>query len=78
MAGNLAPLPSDRQYELWVFQDGKPVTAGVFDVDPQGRALFESTDFPPSRRPQNFAVTDRAARRRARADGPDRAGRRPA
>jgi len=56
VAANLAPLPSDRQYELWVFQKGKPVSAGVFDVDPQGRALFESTQFPEAEA-QNFAVT---------------------
>ena len=56
LASNLAPLPSDRQYELWVFQQGKPVNAGVFDVDPNGAALFESTEFP---RPEAemFAVT---------------------
>ena len=30
--------------------------AGVFDVDPQGRVLFESTDFPEAEA-QNFAVT---------------------
>lgn len=56
VAGNLVPLPSDRQYELWVFQNGKPINAGVFDVDPQGRVLFESTDFPEAQA-QNFAVT---------------------
>ena len=56
VAGNLAPLPPDRQYELWVFLRGKPVNAGVFDVDPQGRALFESKDFPEAEA-QNFAVT---------------------
>ena len=56
VAGNLEPLPSDRQYELWVFQNGKPINAGVFDVDAQGRALFESTDFPEAA-VQNFAVT---------------------
>jgi anti-sigma-K factor RskA len=56
VAGNLAPLPSDRQYELWVFQKGKPVAAGVFDADPQGRVAFESTDFPEAEA-QNFAVT---------------------
>ena len=40
VAGNLAALPSDRQYELWVFLKGKPVNAGVFDVDAAGpRAL---------------------------------------
>jgi len=56
VAGNLAALPGDRQYELWVFQKGKPVAAGVFDVDPQGRVAFESTDFPEPEA-QNFAVT---------------------
>jgi anti-sigma-K factor RskA len=56
VAGNLAPLPSDRQYELWVFQKGKPVAAGVFDADSEGRVAFESTDFPEAEA-QNFAVT---------------------
>ena len=56
VASNLAALPTDRQYELWVFLEGKPVNAGVFDVDPSGRALFESTDFPEPGA-QNFAVT---------------------
>ncbi len=56
VAANLAPLPADRQYELWVFLKGKPVNAGVFDADPAGRALFESTDFPEPDA-QNFAVT---------------------
>jgi anti-sigma-K factor RskA len=56
VASNLAQLPPDRQYELWVFHDGKPVNAGVFDPDPKGRALFESTDFPQPLA-QNFAVT---------------------
>lgn len=56
VAASLAALPSDRQYELWVFLKGKPVNAGVFDVDASGRALFESTDFPEPDA-QNFAVT---------------------
>ena len=56
VADNLAPLPPDRQYELWVFVKGKPINAGVFDADPQGRALFESTDFPEPGA-ENFAVT---------------------
>jgi Anti-sigma-K factor rskA len=56
VAASLAPLPPDRQYELWVFQKGKPVGAGVFDADASGRALFESTPFPEAEA-QNFAVT---------------------
>lgn len=57
VAGNLAPLPPDRQYQLWVFADGKPVDAGVFDVDAAGRALFESRDLSAVRSAENFAVT---------------------
>ena len=57
LAGNLAPLPSDKQYELWVFAEGKPVAAGVFDVDASGRALFESMSLPGVSAAQNFAVT---------------------
>ncbi len=57
VAANLASLPPDRQYQLWVFDKGKPVDAGVFDVDPAGRALFESKDLPAIAAAENFAVT---------------------
>src|SRR5262245_56554290 len=57
LAGNLAPLPPDKQYELWVFSEGKPVAAGVFDADPSGRAFFESPNLSGVVLAQNFAVT---------------------
>jgi anti-sigma-K factor RskA len=57
VAGNLEPLPPDKQYELWVFDRGKPVPAGVFDVDASGRAVFESPDLSGVSAAQNFAVT---------------------
>jgi len=57
VAGNLAPLEPGKQYELWVFAQGKPVPAGVFDADPAGRALFESPDLSAIASAQNFAVT---------------------
>jgi anti-sigma-K factor RskA len=57
LAGNLAALPPDKQYELWIFSEGKPVAAGVFDADPSGRALFESLHLPGIVLAQNFAVT---------------------
>ena len=56
VAASLSALPPDRQYELWVFSNGKPVNAGVFDADASGRAMFESTPFPEPAA-QNFAVT---------------------
>ena len=57
VAGNLAALPPDKQYELWVFDKGKPVPAGVFDADASGRVLFESVDLSAISAAQNFAVT---------------------
>jgi hypothetical protein len=57
LAGNLTPLPADKQYELWVFDKGKPVPAGVFDADAAGRVLFESPDLSGIATAQNFAVT---------------------
>ena len=57
VAANLAPLPPDRQYQLWVFEKGKPVDAGVFEVDSAGRALFESKDLSAIAAAENFAVT---------------------
>jgi anti-sigma-K factor RskA len=57
LAGNLAALPAGKQYELWVFDQGKPVAAGVFDADPQGRAFHESPDLAAIAAAQNFAVT---------------------
>jgi anti-sigma-K factor RskA len=50
-------LPPDRQYQLWVFANGKPVDAGVFDADASGRALFESKDLAAISTAENFAVT---------------------
>jgi anti-sigma-K factor RskA len=57
VAANLEPLPAGRQYQLWVFDKGKPVDAGVFDADEAGRALFESKDLSAIASAENFAVT---------------------
>lgn len=34
---NLEPLEQGRVYQLWLIQDGEPVSAGVFDVGEDGR-----------------------------------------
>ncbi|MEO8433134.1 MAG: anti-sigma factor [Acidobacteriota bacterium] len=57
VAGNLSALPAGKQYELWVFAKGKPVPAGVFDVDISGRAIFESPNLSKIAAAENFAVT---------------------
>jgi hypothetical protein len=40
-AGNLPAPPTDKQYQLWAIVDGKPVSAGVFDVAPDA-PLFQA------------------------------------
>lgn len=39
VAHDLAPLAPGSTYELWLFHDGIPVPATVFDPDERGRAL---------------------------------------
>ena len=62
--------PADRQYQLWVFVDGKPIDAGVFDVDPSGKVLFESKDLAAVRTAENFAVTVEPRGGRPQPSGP--------
>src|SRR4030095_16349436 len=40
LASGLAPAPAGKAYELWIIAKAAPVPAGVFQVDPQGRAVF--------------------------------------
>lgn len=70
VAGNLERLPADRQYQLWVFVDGRPVDAGVFDADVSGRALFESRDLAAVTSAENFAVTVEPRGGRPQPSGP--------
>ena len=56
---NLKPLPADRDYQLWVLdpQNPAPVSAGVFQVDPQGNVRIQ---FKPDKKiltAGKFAVT---------------------
>jgi anti-sigma-K factor RskA len=47
-AFRLKPAPAGRSYQLWLIQDGKPVSASVFDADPDGHALVEDIAIPAS------------------------------
>lgn len=39
---NLPAVPSDKDYQLWIIKDNKPVSAGVFAVnDPQKDSFFK-------------------------------------
>ncbi len=44
----LSPAPDGRDYQIWALVDGKPVSLGVFNSDPDGHALVESLTLPPS------------------------------
>lgn len=44
----------DKQYQLWAIVDGKPVDAGVFDVQPDAMTMLDMKTFATA---QAFAVT---------------------
>jgi len=45
---------TDKQYQLWAIVDGKPVDAGVFDVQPEAMTMLDMKTFASA---QAFAVT---------------------
>src|SRR5581483_9315294 len=56
---SVSQLPAtgaDQRYELWVI-DAKPVSAGVFTVDPDGRARVEFKPVQPIAKAAKFAVS---------------------
>ena len=54
LVNNLTQPSSDKQYQLWALVDGKPVDAGVFDINKDGVALIKMKNIPKA---QAFAVT---------------------
>jgi anti-sigma-K factor RskA len=44
----MRPAPAGRAYQLWIVRDGEPVSVGVFNSDPDGHALVEGLDLPPT------------------------------
>ena len=54
---DLPPPPPGQSYQLWVILGGEPVSAGVFDVGPGGRARHEAASLPPIEGPVTIAVT---------------------
>src|SRR5262249_24794780 len=55
---SLPPLAKEKSYQLWVIGSGGPVSAGVFDVGPQGSAVVTITRISsPATGNLQFAVT---------------------
>ncbi len=46
--------PPDKQYQLWALSNGKPIDAGVMDVDPSDKSLHEMKSMEDA---QAFAIT---------------------
>jgi anti-sigma-K factor RskA len=57
LASNLPPVSREKAYELWIIADGKPIPAGVFRVDVEGRAGIRVPPPPAPTRAAQFAVT---------------------
>lgn len=59
---HLPPLPAGRTYQLWVIAGKQPpVSAGTFDVRPDGTARFDARAIPPLAGSVTVAVTEEPA-----------------
>lgn len=56
-AFNLPAPEAGKTYQLWWIQDGKPVSAGTFDVDERGRGNLRVEHVAPAGQIQAWAVT---------------------
>ncbi len=58
MAGNLAPVPPGKAYELWLIpMEGAPMPAGMFWPDERGNAMMMDHPMPEGVVAKSFAVT---------------------
>jgi anti-sigma-K factor RskA len=57
LATGLPPPPADKTYELWAIAGGKPVPAGLFTVDAEGRGSAQVPALPDVAAVEVFAVT---------------------
>ena len=58
IANNLAALPPQKAYELWLIPvKGNPIPAGVFKPDAHGSATVVGPSLPPNTEAKAFAIT---------------------
>jgi anti-sigma-K factor RskA len=57
VASGLPAVPAGKTYQLWVIAAGKPVSAGIFPVDPRGEATLRVDPVPTAGAAEVFAVT---------------------
>ncbi len=56
-AYGLRPTEEGKTYQLWFITDGTPVSAGIFEVDSQGRAMVLVEEVAPVESIDAWAVT---------------------
>jgi hypothetical protein len=57
VASGLPAAPAGKTYQLWAIAGGRPLNAGVFDVDPKGTAALRVKPLPGVEKVNVFAVT---------------------
>lgn len=57
VAAALPFVPPEQTYELWAIVEGKPIPAGLFTVDAEGKAGVHVSALPGAPRVDQFAVT---------------------
>jgi len=57
VASGLPAVPAGKTYQLWLVAGGKPISAGVFPVDPRGQAALRVGPMPAAPTAEVFAVT---------------------
>jgi anti-sigma-K factor RskA len=58
LASNMAPLPPDRVYELWLIPlNGAPIPAGLFKADAHGSGSILNPPLQPGLEAKAFAIT---------------------
>lgn len=57
VAQGLPVAPPSKTYQLWVIAGGKPVSAGIFDVDAKGSGILHVQPLPGVEKAEVFAVT---------------------
>jgi|RhiMetdeSRZDD1v2_1073273.scaffolds.fasta_scaffold137853_3 anti-sigma-K factor RskA len=57
VASGLPAVPAGKTYQLWVISGGKPISAGIFPVDPRGGVALRVGPIPEAAAAEVFAVT---------------------
>jgi anti-sigma-K factor RskA len=56
-AFDLPELPADRDYQLWIIADGRPVSVGLLEPDADGAASLDASALPDALEIETWAVT---------------------